>query len=218
MIGLYAIVLGAPNGGVGARGESLHTVACGELSALVGDPPAPLSVDALRAHEAAVRRIAEACDACLPARFGATSPSEEALQRELIARTAELIEALQLVRGREQMTLRVHRATGTGRESGAEIMSRSPSAGSGTRYLEARRRARKLPELDPLRVALEALTRAERVERHSEPGLLASVYHLIDKGTAPQYARIVESLKLEGLRMVVSGPWPAWSFAPEVAA
>ena len=72
MIGLYAIVLRAPAGAVGARGESLRAIDCGEFLALAGDPPAPLSVDALRAHEAAVRRIAEATEACLPARFGAT--------------------------------------------------------------------------------------------------------------------------------------------------
>jgi hypothetical protein len=89
---------------------------------------------------------------------------------------------------------------------------------SGTRYLEDRRRARKLPELDPLRTALQSLVRAERTERHSEPGLLASVYHLIDKGRAADYARAVETARLDGLRVLVSGPWPAWSFAPEVAA
>jgi hypothetical protein len=61
------------------------------------------------------------------------------------------------------------------------------------------------------------LIRAERLERHSEPGLLASVYHLIDKGRAREYARLADSVKLEGLQMLVSGPWPAWSFAPEAA-
>jgi hypothetical protein len=67
-----------------------------------------------------------------------------------------------------------------------------------------------------LRRALASLVRAERIERHSEPGLLASVYHLIDRGAAPAYARAIEETRLEGLRVAVSGPWPAWSFAPEV--
>ena len=31
-------------------------------------------------------------------------------------------------------------------------------------------------------------------------------------------ARLADTVKLEGLRVLVSGPWPAWSFAPEVAA
>ena len=76
--------------------------------------------------------------------------------------------------------------------------------------------ARALPELDPLRSALEGLVRAERLERHTEPGLLASVYHLIDRGAAARYRALVERVSLEGLRVALSGPWPAWSFAPEV--
>lgn len=211
MIGLYAIVLRPPGGGgLGAKAEKLRALDCGGLFALAGDAAGPLSVEALRAHEAAVRRIAEATEACLPARFGAASKDDETLRTELAQRAPELLEALQLVRGREQMTLRVH-------GPGAPAPLIASAGGAGTRYLEERRRARKLPELDPLRAALASLVRAERVERHSEPGLLASVYHLIDKGASAEYARIADATKLEGLRVLVSGPWPAWSFAPEVA-
>ena len=208
MIGVYALVLGTPQGVVGARGEPLRAVVCGEFSALTGEAPPQLSVEALRAHEAAVRRIAEASEACLPARFGAASNDDASLLGDLTPRAAELSEALQLVRGREQMTLRVH---------GPALPAPAP-ASSGTRYLEERRRAWKFPELDPLRDALAELIRAERVERHSEPGLLASVYHLIDRGAAARYQQLAGEVRLEGLRIAVSGPWPAWSFAPEVAA
>jgi len=209
MIGLYAIVLGTPAGAVGARGETLRALAAGSFSALVGEAPPALAVDALRGHEAAVRRIAEASEACLPARFGAASPDDDSLLRELSARAAELEEALALVRGREQMTLRVH---------GPVAPAPLSAASSGTRYLEDRRRARRFPELDPLRVTLAPLVRSERLERHSEPGLLASVYHLIDRGSSAEYRRLAETVRIEGLRLLVSGPWPAWSFAPEVAA
>lgn len=214
MIGLYAIVARAPQQAAkGARGEALEVIDCGDFVALTGEAPPPLSAEALRAHEGAVRRIAHASDACLPARFGAAASDRDALRKELLVRAVELNEALQLVNGREQMTLRLHATPGRGHE-GAAVRT---SASSGTRYLEERRRARKLPELDPLREALKAVVRAERVERHSEPGLLASVYHLVDRGAGAEYARIAGSLPLEGLRVLVSGPWPAWSFAPEVA-
>jgi hypothetical protein len=226
VIGLYAIVRRAPQEAVGARAEPLLEIGFEGFCALAGEAPPALSVDALRAHEAAVRRIAEACAACLPARFGAAAADEEALRRELAPRAAELLEALQLVEGREQMTLRVH---GRGpapladappfglRPSPAKPAPPASAGGPGTRYLEDRRRARHPPELDPLRTALASLTRAERVERHSEPGLLASVYHLIDRGSAQAYLRAVDATRLEGFRILVSGPWPAWSFAPEVA-
>jgi hypothetical protein len=210
VIGLYAIVLRPPPDMAGARGEPLRALDLDGFAALTGDPPPPLSVEALRAHEAAVRRIADAVEACLPARFGAAASDEGALRQAFAGREAELRDALSLVKGREQMTLRVH-------GPGAPAPAFAPPARPGARYLEERRRARRLPELDPLRTALARLVRAERVERHSEPGLLASVYHLIDRGAAPSYTRTVEATAIDGFRFTVSGPWPPWSFAPEVA-
>lgn len=207
MIGLYAVTLRAPPGAVGARGESLRELRLGAISLLAGEAPPALSVEALRAHEAAVRRIADACEACLPARFGAAAEDDESLLSALRLREAELAEALQLVSGREQMTLRIH---------GPAVPTRPFPRSSGTRYLEERRQALRIPELDPLRAALKGTSHAERIERHSEPGLLASVYHLIDRGASAAYRRIVEATELPGLHASISGPWPAWSFAPEL--
>jgi len=207
MIGLYAVALGAPAEGRGARGEPLRVVSRGALQAVCGDPAPPLSAEAIRAHEAAVRSISDTAQACLPARYGACADDETALLAALSAREPELLEALELVRGREQMNLRVHGTQGP----------LSAGGGPGTRYLEERRRSARLPELDPLRSALAHLIRAERVERHEQPGLVASVYHLVDRGTSSEYQRAVERAQLEGLRLAVSGPWPAWSFAPELS-
>jgi hypothetical protein len=206
VIGLYAIALGAPDGLTGAQGEALRVIPRKELQVICGDAPPALSADALRAHEAAVRRIAEAAEACLPARFGAGADDETSLLRAVAAREDELAAALRLVRGREQMTLRLH---GT-------LPSSASSGGPGTRYLQERRRAQTLPELEPLRAALAGVTCAERIEAHSEPGLVASVYHLIERGRSAQYLRAVEAARIEPLRVAASGPWPAWSFAPEL--
>jgi hypothetical protein len=197
-MGLYAVVSEPP------RGVELKSVRCGDLWLVAGDAPEALSESALRAHDAFVRRIAEACEACLPARFGAQAASEEELCGAVSRRAAELKEALLLVRGREQMTVRVQEARA----------AREPSplpASPGARYLEERRRREALPELDPLREAVRELVRAERVERHEQ--LLASVYHLVDKGTSDAYREAVAAVP--GLRAAVSGPWPAWSFTPE---
>jgi hypothetical protein len=209
VIGLYAIAQGAPAGGQGAQGEELRRLRCGALELVTGAAPPPLSEAALRAHEAAVRAIAGACGSCLPARFGAAAADEESLLSLLGAREPELAEALALVRGREQMTLRVHGPAGA--------VAAGNEGGPGTRYLAERRRARAVPELDPLRAALAAWIRAERVERHGgETGLLASAYHLVDRGSAAAYQDAVEATPLAGLRASVTGPWPAWAFAPEL--
>lgn len=207
MIGLYAIAEGAAAGLAGALGEPLRVIGHLGLELVCGGGPPPLSPDALRAHEAAVRRIADRSSACLPARFGAAAADEAELRRIVEKSAPALMQALALVRGREQMTLRVLGAPASPPASG----------GPGTRYLEERRRASTVPELDPLRKALSGLIRAERVEPHGRPGLVATVYHLIDRGAEAIYRRRVEASPLEGVRVAVSGPWPAWSFAPELS-
>jgi gas vesicle protein GvpL/GvpF len=203
MIGLYAIVTTVPAGATDPAGTPLRVVKAGSLVALAGPPSPGVSPEALRAHEATVRKIADKTDACLPARFGAAAEDEAALIRELERREAELTAALDLVRGREQMTLRV-RTSPPARKAGRRR--------SGTRYLEDRRRSQQAPELDPLRTRLRGLIRAEKIERASE--VLVSVYHLVDRGQAEAYARAIAAQPLDGLEVSVSGPWPAWSFAP----
>jgi len=183
---------------VGALGEPVRALRAGRLFALAGeiDRAPELTAEAVRAHDAAVRRLAEACPALLPVRFGSVAD-----ELDFSGRESELLEALELVRGREQMTLRVYgEAPPKDRESG-------------TAYLESLRRSRAVPELDPLRVALAKLLRAERTETHQGP-LVASVYHLIDRGTAPEYLRTLAGVPL-AVRVAPTGPWPAWSFAPE---
>jgi Gas vesicle synthesis protein GvpL/GvpF len=198
-LNVYALSDAPPAAEVrGALGEAVRALPAGSLFALAGevDHPPDLTPDAVRAHDAAVRRLAVACPALLPVRFGSIAD-----ELDFSGREAELLEALELVRGREQMTLRVY-----GEPHPAD-------RGSGTAYLESLRRLRSIPALDPLRAALGPLVRAERTEPHDGP-LIASVYHLIDRGSAPQYLRALAGVAL-ALRVAPTGPWPAWSFAPE---
>ena len=111
------------------------------------------------------------------------------------------------MRGREQMTLRVQ---------GKPVSLPPPRGGPGTRWLEERRRTVRIPELDPLRVALLGIERAERIERHETRQLVASVYHLIDRGNSAAYRSAVARNPIESMSIAVSGPWPAWSFVPDL--
>jgi len=88
---------------------------------------------------------------------------------------------------------------------------RSPTAEVVLRTLAAR----EAPELEPLRPWLEPLVRAERVTRHDTPPLIASVYHLIDRGAGAAYLAAVERVALAAARVVATGPWPPYAFAPE---
>ncbi|MFL5309341.1 MAG: GvpL/GvpF family gas vesicle protein [Myxococcales bacterium] len=198
-LNVYALSAEPPEREVrGALGEPVRALRAGSFFALAGevDGAPELSEDAVRAHDAAVRRLALVCPALLPVRLGSVVD-----ELDFSARESELLEALELVRGREQMTLRVY---GEPQPADRE---------SGTAYLESLRRSHSIPALDPLRSALGPLVHAERTEPHDGP-LIASVYHLIDRGTAAEYLRAVAGVAL-AVRVAPSGPWPAWSFAPE---
>jgi hypothetical protein len=220
---LYALLDAEPAGpiGVGLAGEPLRIVACDGLFAATGDiaetPGA--TPEALRGHDAVVRRLAALAHAILPARFGMLTRDDADLCARLTHGSA-LREALARVAGREQMTLRVYSASA----AGPEETHTSPPAGStpGAAYLAERARRLRLTtdiaELMPLRDALARFVIEERVERHETPPLVASAYHLIARGRAEEYTNAVEAVArgVAGVRIRVSGPWAPYAFAPDV--
>lgn len=225
---LYALAragAGAPLGS-GLAGEPLRWLEAGPVAAVIGEIAAPaVTPEALAAHDAVVRRLAERLPALLPARFGQTVPDEGTLSAWIAVREREVVEALALVDGRVQMTLRVFAGPDApDSELPPEPPRSDPDLGPGARYLHARRdaaaRARALPEIAPLREALRPLLRAERVER-ADPGrapgrLRATAYDLIDRGAADAYARTVAETapRLAGWKVTATGPWPPYAFAP----
>jgi hypothetical protein len=226
--GLYVYAVlesGARAAGTGLAGEPLRLVPCGDLAAAVGEMADTPTVDArtLRGHDTVVRALAEANDAILPARFGCFVKDETALRDALQPRARELGEALCVVRGCEQMTVRVYASDATTPPPPAEPAPGEPAGAArpGTDYLVSRQRerqrAREVPELDPLRPALSLLVRDERAQRHRTPPLLASVYHLIGRGQAAAYQETLAraAASLGGVRVSASGPWPPYAFAPE---
>ena len=142
-----------------------------------------------------------------------------------------------MVRGREQMTVRVLRtrtesasgasgaegADGAGAEgAGAESAWGAESAegaaaqkGPGTRYLEKLAAKRAPPEVTRLLEAVRVLQRATRIETGRDPAVVATVYHLIDRGESDEYRRRLGPAvaTLVNLTVRVSGPMPAYAFA-----
>jgi hypothetical protein len=171
-----------------------------------------LSEAALREQHDVVIRIAGVVDAVLPARFGSFCEVEE-LRRILELRREVIRSALELVRGREQMTVRFSGDPLAGR------LTPAPAAPiSGAQYLRGRRDAvasRLPPGLNLLRAAVVHAIVSERVEP-AQGRMPAAVYHLIERGTAGNYRQTLARIqpRLEGA-MAVSGPWPPFAFAPE---
>jgi hypothetical protein len=171
-----------------------------------------LDAAGLRGHDAAVRQIQSGVPALLPARFGTVVAGVEDLEAALGPREDALQAALLGVREREQMTLRVAAAGDMAGEDESPVPE-----GPGTRYLAARSGAalRRRPEVGRVLDGLQGLVRAERIERVDRPPLLATVYHLVDRGAAGDYLARLDALRpgSPGLRLTASGPWPPYAFA-----
>jgi hypothetical protein len=211
---LYGVLAAEPP--PAPRGSRLRYVSCGGLFAVVRalDRLPAAHPAALRRHAAVVQRLWDAAPAVVPARFGSAVADEAELLRELQARLPDLRAALELVRGRAQMTLRVFDTT---------VKKPGASAGepaSGRAFLAARAawwRGADVPGLPALLEAVRPLRAAERIERHQAPPLAASVYHLVDRGRVAEYRSVV-ARRRGRMRLRVSGPWPPYAFAPGVGA
>ena len=209
--------------GVGIAGEPLRVVKCGRLLAAVGDmaEAPPVSATTLREHDRAVRRLTALADAVLPVRFGSLVDDESEIARHLESAEEALESALDLVKGREQMTVRIYQQEEK-RERGQSTPAEPERAdvGPGARYLHARRRASaqetRSAALAALLPAVETLVSAERIESHETAPLIASVHHLVERGQGAAYTAAVDmtAATLDRVRVVVAGPWPPYAFAP----
>ncbi len=211
---VYALT-GSPAPRMRAGGRAIETVRVGPLYAAVarmnGLPP--VSEATLAEQHAIVARLFERVDAILPMRFGALVEIAE-LERFVMLHGGALAAALDLVRGREQMTVRVfgpavrpRAALGLQTESGAE-------------YLRSRRAAvEHLPTAAVLvRRAVHGCVVAERTAA-GEGRLRATLWHLVDRGKTTAYrsaiARVARRVP-PPFEVVTSGPWPPFAFAPDL--
>lgn len=167
-----------------------------------------VSEAALRTQHEIVMRISTYVDEVLPARFGAFVDDRE-LEQLLAMRRDVIQQALDLVHGRVQMTIRV-------REGAPTAVRLDEAVTSGTAYLEARRAAAVQP-LPPGAASMTAAVRQLVAAERSESGhgrSVASIYHLIERRHVKQYRAALSSDESSGI--TVSGPWPPFAFAPDL--
>lgn len=180
----------------------------------------PISEAELQRQHAIVMRIAETAPAVLPARFGSLVDETELLA--IVRQRAETFrEALELVRGNAQMTVRIPLKKSspirTARRGPAKrspaLQGCPPAAASGRAYLEQRLKDAS-PAL-PARVEawLEAVRRFVLDERRklSDAGMV-TVYQLVGRGDVDEYKKRL--VRAPG--MLVTGPWPPFAFVPEL--
>lgn len=192
----------------GVLGEPLQAVRIGPIDAIVGRVRAiPKPTDSnLRRYSRVMSALWRRTPALLPARFGTSARDLADLQVMIRSRERTLRRSLRAVRNRAQMTVRLV-------TKGEPDTARATPKGkqSGTQYLRARQRAYAVPSFAPLRAAVRRWIRDERVEKR---GGVASIYHLVPRGSADRYeSAIQEAARTAGVRMILSGPWPPYAFA-----
>ena len=141
----------------------------------------------------------------LPVRFGTIVESAAELRTLLAPQAAALAEALALVRGRRQMTVRVR--------GGRAPLSRE----SGAAYIAGLVKAARLPEADVLRRAVAAFVVEERVDTAARAGFAGAVHHLVDAHDVDAYRAAVAGVqRTSPRRFVASGPMIPFAFTPGV--
>jgi hypothetical protein len=199
---IYLYAIAEPGGELGSlrgvAGEPLSATIMDGLTVIAGELDATPAVtpDSLAAQDRVVRALHERVPALLPARFGSTFAARDDLQRAFEMHAIGLRAQLEQVRGREQMTLRVFTAPGTG-----------TAPQSGAAYLRERARP---PEIAALLDAVAAMVRATQIERG---GHVITAYQLIDGGTSDAYREALARLVSDAVRVRVSGPGPCYAFA-----
>lgn len=213
---LYVYALAAPGlpRQLRVRGLPLKSIVIGKVAAIVEarvEAPA-ISEASLREQHAVILDLWRRTDALLPVRFGSLI-ARDALESHLTAGQSALTRALEQVRGRVQMTVRI-----LGDPPAAPLPARVPRETSGTAYLSARRQRTAVAERDVVRIR-RVVTRFV-VDERVDPGVgavRASVFHLIAAADVGGYRTALATATAAApvRRLVVTGPWPAFAFAPE---
>lgn len=201
------------------HGHAIRTVTVGgfQAAAEATDSAPAISEAALCEQHDIVVALAARCQAILPARFGSLVDRHE-LEAIIARRREQLAAALDLVRGREQMTVRLVRRAGVA--DMAPHRQFATARGPGARYLEERRAAAGYP-LPDAAARLTAAVRRFVVADRAEPGqgdVRAMLYHLIERGSGADYCRALAAVSDDAAPFIVkmTGPWPPFAFAPEL--
>jgi Gas vesicle synthesis protein GvpL/GvpF len=200
------------------HGHSLRTLAMGQVHTVVEARRgrAEPTTESLQEQHAIVVHLAERVGALLPVRFGSVL-SGAALRAIVAEHEPQILQALALVLGRWQMTVRVFGPP----DSSMPAVERGST---GTAFLESRRAlAHHVPaEAATISRVLGTLAADERMALGQPGGLRVTLFHLVDREKIETYRERAASLQstleptLERVKVTVTGPWPAFAFAPEL--
>jgi len=204
----------------GIQGETLQLFVVHDMAVVAGivEGRPALARERLLGQDRLVRELHRRSSALLPMRFGSVVADYDEATRALGVRASLLRDQLELVRGRDQMTIRVLRqgADKAGHVAKATETATIANEASrvGTQYLEARAARTISSEMQAFVNALKSMQRATRIETSRHRDIIATLYQLIDRGCSDAYTR--EALAVAATLPVsvrISGPSPAYAFA-----
>jgi len=220
----------------GVDGAAVSQVAEGPLCAAVSRVPSPACAPDLK-RAVAFERVVQALfqgRTLIPMRYGCVLEDAAQVRGFLAAERTRHLETLQRLHGCVEMGVRVL-LDGPGGEAQAGGASPAPegpqgrAGGPGRRFLEARRavlEARGASQRDRERAsgrclgALEGLCREARQEGGAPDARMLSLVFLVPRAGVALFRERFRALAAEaGPRMLLSGPWPPYSFVvPEIGA
>lgn len=207
----YAVAEGdaAEIEGVGLEERPLIGIGHDGLALVVSEHESPLpeaTAQTLWRYEDVVERLMDR-QPILPARFGSVLADEDEAVSALRTRRNELRRRLTQVRGAVELGVRATWAQ----------PPTHPQPGTGTEYLlgrlEVQRRAQRAANsLDPLL----ALARAHKVTVLPRPSVPVLASYLVDRDRTHEFIELATQIgqtEFDDGELIVTGPWPPYSFA-----
>ena len=220
---LYGLILArnaerVPPGVAGLGGSTLRVAPCGPLGALVSTVPtvpARPGLDAIRAHDTALRQVVGAGVTAAASRFGQQFPEDAEVCAELGTVAARLTALLDEYDGCVEMRVLLAEAPPDAREgdSGATPgnSARGEDVGPGRAYLESIRAATSTPLKGiALQPALGPVVMREHVEPLGQSGVAFS--HLVRRDDEGDYRAAIRALPALAEARVI-GPLPLYVFS-----
>ncbi|WP_041450812.1 GvpL/GvpF family gas vesicle protein [Hoyosella subflava] len=195
-----------------------------------------------RAHDAVIAAVTKDVSA-VPLRLATVCLDDDRVRAILKERSAEFSKALRLIEGRSEWGLRAHlrraddtSGTTAGSTGQAKRSSGTVQRGAGAAYLQ-RRRTQLTARQEAERAAAEAVNAvhqelckyavgarrqpppSQQLTGTAEPVLLNGTY-LVDQARTGDFLAAVEEMQATSpaLRLVLTGPWPPYSFTAAAQA
>jgi hypothetical protein len=233
VIHLYAVVRGVVDPALpGLDDVPVTTLEVGRLRAVVTRHPERVraSEDAALRHVAVVEQLADRADV-VPVRFGSDHGDERGLTAELEEQEERLHALLDRVGGHVEFVIRTSATSGSGSAAvspgggasgAAAAVGDLAAGGSGRAYLEHRRDAVRereaavLATRDRLREVSRSLVDEDVAVIDTDTRRGPERCFLVARGDAARFGERARRLAGEDGGLVVSGPWPPFTFAAAV--